>query len=185
MICNSEICPKRIAIIGLPGSGKSTFAAKLGRALSIPVHHLDRHMFEGDKKRDREEFLSIQKAILAEKAWVIEGCSLSTLELRFASADVVLYFHLPRWLCIWRIFKRFFIYLGRACRHTSDDMEHGGLKTVRWELLKYMWTFDRDKRPGIEALRRKYPHVKFLIFITSTEVNRYLAELAGEVKAKS
>jgi adenylate kinase family enzyme len=44
--------PKKIAVIGLPGSGKSTFSFKLGKILSIPVHHLDRHMFEpGGKKK--------------------------------------------------------------------------------------------------------------------------------------
>ena len=48
-----EKIPKRIALIGLPGSGKSTFAVKLGKRLAIPVHHLDKHMFEegGKKKR--------------------------------------------------------------------------------------------------------------------------------------
>lgn len=37
---------KKFAIIGLPGSGKSTFSVKLGKILNIPVHHLDRHIFE-------------------------------------------------------------------------------------------------------------------------------------------
>lgn len=44
--------PKRFAIIGPPGSGKSTFANKLGKLLDIPVHHLDRHRFEPDGKRE-------------------------------------------------------------------------------------------------------------------------------------
>lgn len=41
---------KRIAVIGLPGSGKSTFATRLGKTLRIPVHHLDKHMFDGRTK---------------------------------------------------------------------------------------------------------------------------------------
>ena len=49
---------KRIAVIGLPGSEKSTFATRLGKTLSIPVHHLDKHMFDGRIKRDKQEFLS-------------------------------------------------------------------------------------------------------------------------------
>lgn len=36
----------RIAVIGLPGSGKSTFAIQLANILHLPVHHLDKHMFE-------------------------------------------------------------------------------------------------------------------------------------------
>ena len=47
---------KKFALIGLPGSGNSTFASKLGETLDIPVHHLDRHMFEpGGKKRDKND----------------------------------------------------------------------------------------------------------------------------------
>lgn len=68
--------PKKFAVIGLPGSGKSTFAAKLGRTLGIPVHHLDRHMFEPcGKKKDIQEFIEIQKTILDEETWIVEGCS--------------------------------------------------------------------------------------------------------------
>ncbi len=45
-------------------------------------------MFEPDgKKRDKQEFIEIQKAMLDEDAWVIEGCSYSTFEMRFAKAD--------------------------------------------------------------------------------------------------
>lgn len=51
---------KRFAIIGLPGSGKSTFATLLGKTLVIPVHHLDKHMFEkGGKKKIRKNFFRL------------------------------------------------------------------------------------------------------------------------------
>ena len=70
--------PSKFALIGLPGSGKSTFASKLGKILGIPVHHLDRHMFEPNgKKRDKQEFIAIQKAMLDEDVWIVEGCSFS------------------------------------------------------------------------------------------------------------
>lgn len=59
--------PKKFALIGLPGSGKSTFASKLGKLLDIPVYHLDGHMFEpGGKKSDKQEFIEAQKAMLVE-----------------------------------------------------------------------------------------------------------------------
>ena len=61
-------------------------------SFNIPVHHLDRHMFEaGGKKKDKQEFIAIQKALLAEESWIIEGCSYSTLEMRFARADTNFY----------------------------------------------------------------------------------------------
>lgn len=158
---------QRIAIIGLPGSGKSTFAIRLGKTLSIPVHHLDKHMFEGRTKRDKQEFLSVKEALVNGESWIIEGCSLSTLEIRFARADTIIYFHLPRWLCIWRVFKRLFTFEKRI----SDT---GCLNGINWTLIKYIWNFDRDKRENIEELRERYPNVEFLIFRHTQDSEKYL-----------
>jgi|SRR5579872_4221666 len=159
--------PHRIAIIGIPGSGKSTFATKLGKLLDIPVHHLDKHRFEPNgEKKDKQEFLSIQKTLIAEDAWIIEGCSFSTYEMRFARADMVIYFHFPRLVCIARVLKRFFIF-DKALSET------GCLRGINGKLLKYIWNFDKEKRADIEAFRKKYPHVHFCIFKNSQDANNF------------
>jgi adenylate kinase family enzyme len=164
-----KIHPKKFALIGLPGSGKSTFASKLGKILEIPIHHLDRHMFEtGGKKRDKQEFIEVQKAMLAEEAWVIEGCSFSTFEMRFAKADVLIYFHFSRLVCFLRLFKRLFNY--------KKDFD--GLRAVTWEILKYTWNFDKEKRARIEELRKKYPQTEFLIFRGQKDADFFLESLA-------
>lgn len=162
---------KRIAVIGLPGSGKSTFAVKMGKILNIPVHHLDRHMFEGKTKREKSEFLSIKEELVNKESWIIEGCSISTLEMRFARADTLIYFHLPRWLCIWRVCKRLF---------TFDEKlaDTGCLKGINWALIKYIWNFDRDKRQNIEELRQRYPNVEFILFRHSQDPEKYLKSKA-------
>ena len=49
--------PKKFALIGLPGSGKSMFASKLGETLGIPVHHLDICSSLAERKRARIEEL--------------------------------------------------------------------------------------------------------------------------------
>lgn len=157
--------PKRIAIIGLPGSGKSTFATKLGNMLSLPVHHLDRHMFEPNgKKKDKQEFIQIQKAMLNEEAWIVEGCSFSTFEMRFARADVMIYFHFSRFICFFRLFKRLFNY--------KEDF--GGLRGINWEILKYTWNFDNEKRARIEELKQKYPQTEFIIFKGQKDADLFL-----------
>ena len=162
---DSSKTPKKFAIIGLPGSGKSTFATRLGKTLNIPVHHLDRHMFEpGGKKRDKQEFIAIQKAMLDEPAWIVEGCSFSTFEMRFAKADILIYFHFSRLLCYFRIFKRIFNY----------KKEYGGLRIITWELLKYIWNFDKEKRTKIEELRKQYPKCQFLVFHNPKEADQFL-----------
>lgn len=167
---------KRFAIIGVPGSGKSTFATLFGKALNIPVHHLDRHMFEKDgKKKDKEEILSIERSMTKEEAWVIEGCSLSTLETRFARATDVIYFSFSRLLCLWRVLKRFCIY-DKALSYT------GCLRAVNWRLIKYIWKFEAEKGKRIEMLASKYPQVRFHIFQTAEDSKRLLASLAKDGK---
>lgn len=157
--------PKKFALIGLPGSGKSTFAEKLGKILDISVHHLDRHMFEpGGKKRDKEEFIEIQKNILNQDAWIIEGCSFSTFEMRFARADLLIYFHFSRFVCFFRFFKRLFNY----------KRDFGGLRAITWGILKYTWNFDKEKRARIEELRKKYPLVEVLIFKNQKDADLFL-----------
>lgn len=165
--------PQKFAIIGLPGSGKSTFASKLGKMLNLPVHHLDRHVFElGGKKRDKQEFIKTQKAMLDEDAWVVEGCSFSTFEMRFAKADVLIYFHFPRWICFWRLFKRLF-------NHQKD---FGGLRAINWEILKYTWNFDKEKRDRIEELRDKYSQTNFLIFKNQKDADRFLNSYQNSIE---
>ena len=158
----------KIAVIGLPGSGKSTFASQLSQKLNIPVHHLDRHMFESDgRSKDRIEKRKIEQTLVKKPSWIIDGCSISTLEARFASADRIIYFDFPRSLCIWRVFKRIFTW--------NEQLTNSGcLRGVNYSLLYYIWNFDRDKRPLIETLRHAYPHVSFLIFKRSKDAEAYL-----------
>lgn len=37
--------------------------------------------------------------------------------------------------------------------------DFGGLRAINWELLKYTWNFDKEKRARIEELREKYPQI--------------------------
>ncbi len=168
---------KRIVIMGLPGAGKSTFSAKLGKFLKVPVHHLDAHMFlPGGIKRDKEDFIAIQKQILKEPSWIIEGCALSTMELRLSKATACIDFNLSRFLCIWRIFKRLFVH-----DHTLQDTAEGCSKVFTWEMIKYIWNFDRKKRKEIMSLQQKYPQVDYVTFKNSKEADRYLKASAKNV----
>ncbi len=165
--------PKKIAVIGLPGSGKSTFAMQLGKLLGISVEHLDRYQFIGNKKRDKAEFLAIQDDILAREFWIIEGCSFSTLEKRFEKSDCVIYLRFSKLLCIWRILKRLF-------RTWKTPCDSGCLNGINWTLIQYIWNFDLEKGERIQELAKKYPHVDFRIFTSFTDINLYLDEIKGE-----
>lgn len=162
-----ETTPRRIAIIGLPGSGKSTVAIALGKALGIPVHHLDKYMFSGRQRRDQTEFLAEKETLIRGNSWIIEGCSISTLEMRFATADTIIYLNLPRFTCLWRVLKRMFT----SSAHLSET---GCLDGVNWPLIKYIWTFKREKWGQIKELQSKYPNVNFYNIRTSKDIEKLL-----------
>ncbi|MEM7174690.1 MAG: GNAT family N-acetyltransferase [Chlamydiota bacterium] len=167
--------PKKFALIGPPGSGKSTFASKLGKILKIPVHHLDKHMFEsGGKKRDKQEFIGIQKALLNEEAWIVEGCSSATFEMRVSKADVFIYLQLSRILCIWRLLKRVFNY--------KKDLS--GLRIITWEILRYTWNFNKKKNGHIMELGKKYPETEFLIFNNQKDADFFLESQSQHMNEK-
>jgi adenylate kinase family enzyme len=148
---------KRIMVFGLPGSGKSTFATTLSKLTSFPVYHLDRYFFIGNwVERDYQEFLCIQRTLVARNEWIIDGNSMKSLEMRYSRADVAVYFRYPRSICLWRIFKRFV-----SPNHHIETRPEGCSEKIRIKLISYLWHFNARYRAMIEELRKKYPNVIF------------------------
>jgi adenylate kinase family enzyme len=158
---------QRIMIFGLPGSGKSTFSIALAKSLNLPLYHLDKHFFvDGWVERNKDEFLQIQKEIVNQEQWIIDGNALSSLELRYARASLVLYFCSSRPLCLSRLIKRRFI------KDISvDDRAAGCRERLPLHLIRYMWTFDRRVSPLLKRLRASYPKTAFYKIENSFDLN--------------
>lgn len=170
MIQPSMSTIKKIMIIGRPGSGKSTFAVWLAKRMNISIFHLDKYFFEQNwVERNYQEFLSLQKEMISRPSWIIDGNSTKSYEMRYACADLCLYFNFPRWLCYWRVFKRLFH------KHPDiDDRAPNCHETVRFSLLKYMWNFENRVNPILQQLQSKYPSVKLVEFCSDEEVRTFM-----------
>lgn len=135
--------PMKIAIIGAPGSGKSTLALRLSKLLSLPVYHLDNYMFDSSgNKVEKASFLSQKEKMINNDKWIIEGCSISTLSMRFSKADLIIYLDFTPWVCLYRIIKRF-IFMPKKLKGT------GCLQGVNMRLFIYILFFRKRKRPTI------------------------------------
>ena len=168
---------KKIVITGLPGSGKTSFATKLSKSLNIPLYHLDKIVFlPGGAKRDKNEFIQLQNEIIKKKEWIIEGCGLSTLEMRYSQAAIVIYFEVSRWLCLWRSLKRFLLE-----RNLHPDTPEGCSKVFNFTLIKYIWGFKKNHKLKIKQLQRSYPKVKFYLVTNSSEAADLQAEILEKV----
>ena len=161
-------------IFGRPGSGKSTFAFELAEQLKIPLFHLDRYFYSHQWiERDYDEFLAIQKDLVTQDNWIVDGNATKSLEMRYARADIVIYFCLPRIICFWRVLKRRLFF--KDCR--IDDRAPECYETIRWGLIKYMWTFEARVNDKIAYLQVKYPHAKFYIVHNTAERNKLMDKL--------
>lgn len=155
---NLDSSYKKIMIFGRPGSGKSTFALALHKAIGIPLHHLDKHFYEANwVERDYKEFMEIQQSIVDQNKWIIDGNNTKSLELRYSHANLVLYFNYPRWLCYLRTFKRLF-----DKKAEIDDRALGCKETIRFSLLRYMWNYEDRVTNQISDLKERFPEVDFI-----------------------
>jgi adenylate kinase family enzyme len=149
---------KKIVIFGRPGAGKSTFALKLHQQTGIPVHHLDKIYFTKNwVKRDNQEYLNDLQDIIKQKAWIIEGNCLRSIEPRWQNADLVISFMYPFPTCLYRMTKRLW-----DKNPAVDDRAQGCKEAVRWDLITYTWRYPTRVKDLIPEMRNKYPTVPFV-----------------------
>ena len=98
---------RRVLVIGLAGSGKSTFSRVLSMRSGLPVIHLDVHYWRpGWVKPSEDEWRERQRDLLSGDAWIADGNDVETLDLRLERAESVVLLDTPWWICAGRAFLR-------------------------------------------------------------------------------
>lgn len=126
---------RRIVIFGPSNSGKSTLAVALSDKLAIPSVHLDQlhHRPHSDwVPRPREEFHALQRAAIAEPAWVMDGnySALTTERLARATGAIVL--DENHWLRLLRYFRRTLFE-----RYRPGALE-GQRDSIKWSMIHWV-----------------------------------------------
>jgi len=161
---------ERIAVVGISGAGKSTFARALARGTGLPLKHGDQLEWQpGWTLRASEDLHAMHAAWVAEPRWIIEGWIDQDRASRLAAADLVIDLDLSRWLCLARVLRR-----ALAHRH-REEMPEGcvdrfSLRTLKWVLL-------RQERPFIDDALEAATVKSYLRFTSQREANAWLARL--------
>jgi adenylate kinase family enzyme len=99
--------PARILVYGVTGSGKSTFAERIGRRLELPWHSIDDLTWEPGWAEVPTE---IQRARIAtvcrEPQWVLDAGYQKWMDIPLESVDLVVGLDYPRWLSFGRLLRR-------------------------------------------------------------------------------
>ena len=166
---------KRVLVIGSGGSGKSTFARRLGERLKIEVKHLDRFYWRpGWTKPAADDWVRTVTDLVNGETWIIDGNFGGTMELRVRHCDTIVFLDMSRLLCIWRITKRRLLYRNRS----RPDMSEGCHEKLDLEFLNWVWGYSRRSRPKIVKMLRENSETKKIVWLRSNvEVERFLARM--------
>lgn len=163
---------QKILVIGCGGAGKSTFAKHYAELAQLPLIHLDAHYWQsGWVEPDKAKWQAQVRELLAGERWIMDGNFGNTLPLRVQACDTVIFFDLPRWLCMWRVLKRRIRYHGG----TRPDMGAGCNERLDWDFLRWIWNYPKKARPKVlQQLQTVAGQKRVLIVRSQREVDALL-----------
>ena len=122
---------RRIAVLGMTASGKSTLARHLARLLGVPHIELD-GIVHGPHWVDLsdEEFHARTAEALSGDGWVVDGNYAAVRDLTIGQAETVIWLDYPIIVPLWRVFPRT---LRRIIR--KEELWNGNRETWRGALV--------------------------------------------------
>ena len=168
---------RRVAVIGNGGGGKTTLSRRLGRALDIPVYHVDSIQFQaGWRYTPAEECDRILNDIAEGETWLIDGFgSRAAIERRLRTADAVVFVDFPIWTHYWWALKR---HVG-SWRSPRAELPPGCPEfnlTYTVKLVRTMWRVHKNYVPWFRGLVASLPTTTQLFHLrTAREMNRFAA----------
>lgn len=166
---------KRILILGISGSGKSSLALQLSMKLKVPAFHLDAYFWKpGWIQPEDLEWQEKLKSLGALDSWIIDGNYASSYSLLMPLADAIIVLNCSRIKSICRIFKRSFLHRNKK----RADSAVGCSEKIDWQFLKYIWDFPRDREPLIDQGLKLYGSGKTVVKLESTkQILQYVRSL--------
>ncbi len=167
---------KRVAIIGSPGVGKTTFSRQLQEKTGLPLIHLDYyyHQTKHGYYDDSAKWVKKVEQLIKPDRWIVEGNYNSSMPQRCATADTIFFFDLPRRIALHGVIKRRIQYRNKL----REEMPSEWKEKANWGFLKYVWNFRRDVRPKtVEIISKLGPKTTLITFKSRKQIRDYLAKL--------
>ncbi|MCA3637115.1 MAG: DNA topology modulation protein [Methylobacterium sp.] len=169
----------RVLVCGCSGSGKSTFASKLGRLLGLTPVVLDAYFWQpGWVESNHADFCARVAPVIEQEEWILDGNYFNSLgDLHLTRATHVFYFDLSTLRCMTSV-------LGRTLRgygKTRPEMAPGCPERFDVAFLEYVWAYRKKHRPRIlQRFATLRPEQKLVMFQSRLEADKALARIARE-----
>jgi adenylate kinase family enzyme len=176
---------ERIAVVGSPGSGKSTVAEALSVGLGIPHLELDSVFRQrGWQALPADEFRGVVRAFTDRPAWVVDGnyTRQSISDLVWPRADTVVWLDLPRWETMRRVGRRTLRRISRGEELWNGNRERWvGVVDPRPEHNILLWTwisYDRVKGEyGARFEDPKWSPLRLIRLQSQTAIDEFVARI--------
>lgn len=168
----------RIVILGIPGSGKTTLARKIGMRTGLQVIHLDAiSHIAGWQEVPAEKLRHLLSDLIKKDGWIIEGETRLELETRLAAADTVIYMGLSRYICVLRTVKRLLLERRKVRTDVAPGCEDR-LNGLFFVTLKWIWDFQRKHRTlAMEELDRLSQEKKVIRLMSARQLKQFERQL--------
>ena len=136
---------KRIAVIGISGSGKSHFGRDLAAASGLPLFHTDRLWWRGNWQEVAEkDYLEEHRRWVDGERWIIEGFVDPAMANRLERAECIVYLDCSGSRAAWQVLRRWWQHRRRARPELPPEALERLQPAFLWRVL---W---RQERPLIE-----------------------------------
>lgn len=164
----------RVTIIGCGGSGKSHLARALAAELGVQPTHLDALYYDRDwNPLPADRFVELQRELTAAPRWVIDGNYASSLPVRLAAADTVIFLDLSATSCLRGM-------LQRRLRYGSGQHDAIGVyNRITCGFVRYIWNYRRTMRPRVQRLIAEHAgHAQVVVLPNRGAAARYRRHVA-------
>lgn len=170
--------PRRIAIAGVTGAGKTTLARRVAEILGVPRTEID-SLYHGPGWVPRESFLADVDAVTSRSEWVVEWQYADARPLIAERADTLVWLDMM-WL----------VPLGRVVRRTvrrrvmREQLWNGNVEgplhrvfVDRDHIVRWAIRTRRKLRTRIPETAQRYPHLTIIRLRNNRDVEDFLERL--------
>jgi adenylate kinase family enzyme len=159
----------KISIIGISGSGKTTFSNVLSKIVKLPVFHVDRLFWrENGEPMSKADFTVKHSEIISQSEWIIEGYIEETMVERVAKSDFIIYLDYSRFVVLNRFIKR---WIGNKMR---DDLVLPEETFIGFLIKVFVETIIMSERRKIERTLKTIDKSKVLRIKNPEELNKFV-----------